>query len=111
MFRTYYLNSRTKNQAVQIALGKNDYLELSIATIALIAILYSLPQLLSELVYLIYFKEPQVENFFVPHHETDFFRPTFQLVIGLFLLLNSRNFAKKIVKRGEKDDTNEEQSE
>ncbi|WP_258105896.1 hypothetical protein [Marinoscillum sp. MHG1-6] len=102
---------RTKDEAVQIALGKSDYLELSIATIALIAILYSLPQLLSEMVYLIYFKEPEIDNFFVPHHETDFFRPTFQLVIGIFLLLNSRNFAKKIVNRGEIDDKYEKQSE
>lgn len=99
---------RTKNQAIEISLGKSDYLELAIASISLIAILYSLPQLLSELVYLIYFKEPEIDNFFRPHHETDFFRPAFQLVIGIFLLLNSRNFAKKIVKRGEQDDKQDE---
>ena len=113
-FKTDLITKRIfkkKDESIQIALNKSDYLELSISIIALIAILYSLPQLLSELVYIIYFKDPEIDNLFVPHHETDFFRPTFQLVIGIFLLLNSRNFAKLIVNRGTQDDKRDENSE
>ena len=96
--------SKPDTKTIDLGLGKTEWMEISLVTVGVIAIIFSIPQILSTIVDNVYFHNHQESEFWTLSRKTDTFYGVFKLVTGLFLILNARNFAKKIVLRGEKDD-------
>lgn len=88
----------------QIELGLNRYalLETSIAIFALVLITYSSGRLLSYFIESIYFHKHD-ESEYLNHDRTRYITQiSIELVAGIFLLFNTRNFASRIIKINEK---------
>ncbi|MDH5609393.1 MAG: hypothetical protein OEY56_07935 [Cyclobacteriaceae bacterium] len=102
---------RPTSELVNISTSKLDIIEIALVTISVLAIVYSIPSILSQTVDNIYFHDPKETEFWTKSTKGEFFESVFITVIGIFLLLNARNFAKMIVKRGERDDRHDEESE
>ena len=115
-FLTFKSESITKrifkfdSKTIDIGLEKTDWIEISLVTIGIIAIVFSVPQILSTIVDNIYFHNHRESVFWTLNRKTDTLYGLFKLLAGLFLILNARNFAKKIVRRGENDDELDEKS-
>ena len=81
--------------------------ELSIAILGIELILFAIPDLLNLMVGQVYFKN-NPEEFGIPRDKTSIFYNTFQLAVGTFIILNARNYAKKVIKGGKQDDRQDE---
>lgn len=99
------------NEPFELPTNKTSLLEITLAAIGIITIVSSIPDLLYKAVDAIYFHNHKESEFWTRPTRSEVFRAAFILVIGCFLLMNSRNFAKKIVKRGELDDDFDEKGE
>ncbi|WP_420577989.1 hypothetical protein [Ekhidna sp.] len=101
--------SRNNEGTVELGTTKTDLLEISFAVVAIVAILNSIPNLLTQQVNSIYYHDHRELEFWTTNSKNELFQNLFILIAGIFLLLNSRNFAKWITKRGEQDDSRDEQ--
>jgi hypothetical protein len=108
VFRTHkverLLGIQPDNKELKLTLNKVDLIELALITISVIAIVFSTPRILGNLIEIVYY--PATDEFGNSSKSFDDFSygMTFQLLVGMFLLLNARNFSKMINKRGIKDD-------
>ena len=98
-------------ETLTLPTSKTDLIEIALAVISVLAIVYSIPSILAQIIDNIYFHNHQETEFWTRPTKKNLIQSTMTLVIGIFLLLNSRNFAKRIVNRGELDDKHEEQGE
>ena len=101
---TKLLKIKSSTGTLKMAMDKRDLIELSLIVISVIAIVFSIPTILANITDIIYF--PQNDEFGYSEKSFDSHSMTkvVQLALGIFLLLNARNFAKWINKRGIKDD-------
>lgn len=114
IFRTELITrkiSKTSEGTLELATNKTDLLEIAFAVISVLAILNSIPNLLAQQVNSIYYHDHKELEFWTTDAKNQLFRNLFILGTGVFLLLNSRNFAKLILKRGERDDGHDQNSE
>ena len=97
-----------ENKIIKSNLLKADWFELSLAIIGIVLIVYSLPEMLNLIVSRVYYRT-NPEDFGMTTGMAPVFYNAFRLIIGIFLILNARNFGKKIVSRGERDDLIDEE--
>ena len=112
LFKTELITNKIsqKNEGtVELETTKTDILEIALAVLAIAAILNSIPNLLTQQVNSIYYHDHKELAFWSTSSKNELFQNLFILIAGIFLLLNSRNFAKWITKRGEQDDSRDEQ--
>ncbi|MDN5215790.1 hypothetical protein QQ020_27175 [Fulvivirgaceae bacterium BMA12] len=113
IFRTEYIVSkisRNNEGTLELQTTKTDLLEIALAIISIVAILNSIPDLLSQQVNSIYYHDHKEVEFWTTTMKNHLYQSLFMLAVGIFLLFNSRNFAKWIVNRGERDDKHDENS-
>ncbi|MEQ9102309.1 MAG: hypothetical protein RIF36_24950 [Imperialibacter sp.] len=103
--------SKSDTGTVELTTSKTDLIEVTLAMIAVVAIVFAIPDILAGIVDNIYFHNHDESVFWTPATKTVTFRSVFTLFAGIFLLLNSRNFAKRIVGRGQLDDRRDEEKE
>lgn len=101
---------KTDGDQVQLTLQKTDWLELAIAIIGVITIIHAIPNLLNVVVGQVYYRNDP-ETFGLGDETAPIYLEIFKLVVGLLTILNARNLAKFIVKRGLKDDEHDRQNE
>ena len=108
VFKTEKVQRTLKLQSDQkefnLTVDKLDLIEIAIVTISIVAIVFSIPGIAGNLTEIIYF--PSADEFGNSDKSFDnySYSMVFQLAVGIFVLLNARNFAKKIFTRGIKDD-------
>ena len=110
LFRTELISnkiSKSSQEAVELGVTKTDLLEIALAIVAILTILSSIPDLLTQQVNSIYYHDNELE-FWTTDAKNQLFKNLFMLVAGFFLLLNARNFSKWIVKNGSQDDVKDE---
>jgi hypothetical protein len=103
---TEKLNPQTTGD-LKANLDKKDLVELAIIVISGITILYSVPEILYKLVHYTYFNDyngNERQYFWTNENKSDIFYSIFKSVVGLFCLLNARNFAGRLQKIGDKDE-------
>ena len=98
------IKAHPDERELKMHINKMDVFEISLAIIAVIAIVYTLPHTLGNIVNIVYFAEKDEFGQSDVHFDQDSIIMLIQLFIGFFLLFNARNFAKWIVRKGEKDD-------
>ena len=103
--------SPNNNETAELEISKTDLLELALAVISVLGIVYSIPNILAHVIDNIYFHNHEESVFWNRPTKNSLIQAAVTLAIGIFLLLNSRNFAKLIVKRGTRDDQLDENSE
>lgn len=103
--------STKANGAVELQISKTDLLELALAIISVLAIMYSIPNILAHVIDDIYFHNHEDNLFWNRPTKHSLIQSMVILVIGIFLLLNSPNFAKLIVNLGIQDDQRDENNE
>lgn len=114
IFRTQLITDRiSKTEIENSALGvsKTDLMEIALAVISVLAIVNSVPDLLTQQVNNIYYHDHAEVEFWTTGAKNQFFQLLFTLIVGIFMLINSRNFAKRITKRGEQDDQHDKSNE
>ena len=92
------------SKVLDLPLVKSDYLEISLAAIGAYIMVYSFPGILTSIADSIFSQKHQESEFWATPRNVDILRVAFEFLSGLFLVLNARNFAKRIVRRGEADD-------
>jgi hypothetical protein len=111
----YYLTFRTEkilsllkiqrdDSVLKAEINKTDVIEIALAIIAVIAMVFMLPRILADISGIVYFSEADEFGNRNVEFDQDSIAMLIQVFIGVFLLFNARNFAKWIVRRGEKDD-------
>jgi len=113
-FRTDLLTNRISgadSSVGPLTLAKIDLIEISLSVISVLAIVYSIPSFLAQVVDTIYFHDNQDSEFWTRPAKHQAFQALFTLAIAIFLLLNSRNFAKRIANIGKQDDLQDEGKE
>jgi hypothetical protein len=100
--------SKSNEGSIELITNKTDWLEIALASIGILAIVYSIPNILYSVVENVYFHDHRETVFWTRPTRNEMYQAVFQLVIGTFLLMNARNFAKLIVKRGKQDDEHDE---
>ena len=111
IFRTQLIANKISshnNETVEVPTTKTDLLEIALAIVSILAVFNSIPILLSQQVNSIYYHDHWESDFWTAGTKNVLFQNLFFLASGIFLLLNARNFAKWITKRGEQDDKNDE---
>ncbi len=103
--------SKNNEGTLELRNSKTDLIEIALAIISVIAIINSIPDLLSQQVNSIYYHDQKEVEFWTTAAKNHLYRNIFMLAAGIFLLLNTRNFAKWIVNRGEQDDKQDENEE
>jgi len=98
------LKIRQDSEALKTDINKTDIIEIALAIIAIIAIVFILPRVLGNISGIVYFSERDEFGKRTVEFDQNSIGMLTQVIIGLFLLFNARNFAKWIVRRGEKDD-------
>ncbi len=98
------LKIQSDNKEFKSTIDKIDLIELSLVIISVIAIVFSIPGILANLTDIIYFPVRDEYGYSDKSFDAQSLRMVFQLAIGIFLLLNARNFSKWINKRGINDD-------
>jgi hypothetical protein len=93
-----------ENKEFKVNVDKIDLIELSLVVISVIAIVFSIPGILASLTDIIYFPVKDEFGYSEKSFDVNSYERVFQLVIGIFLLLNARNFSKWINRHGIKDD-------
>jgi hypothetical protein len=104
------INSKT-SEKLNINLGKTDWIELTILVISGLTILYSIPEILHKLVSYIYFNDNdknEKQFYWTNTNKAAIFYSIFKLAIGLLLISNARNIAKRLKRVGDKEDKIEE---
>ncbi len=101
---------KTDDSQVHLTLLKFDWLELAISIIGVIAIINAIPNLLNVVVGQVYYRNDP-EAFGLGNEKAPIFLEIFKLAVGILTILNARNLAKFIVKRGERDDEYDRQNE
>lgn len=96
------------NGYINTTLEKTDIIELVLIAIGVIAILYAVPEMLYKLVTYAFFNDydKNEKRFFWSdgNNMGALLFSTFKFVAGLFLLLNARNFARRLRRAGERED-------
>jgi hypothetical protein len=90
-----------------VGLDKKGWIELALIVISGLTILNSFPEILYKGVYYVYFNdydEAERQFFWTNKNKADIFYSIFKFAVGLFVLLNARNFAGRLQKIGDKDD-------
>lgn len=111
--KTNFITDRfftSDNTNIELTLVKSDWLELAIAIIGIVVIVYSIPSLFNFVVGSIYFRT-NPEEFGSTNEKAPIFLNGFKFIVGIFTILNARNLAKFIVKRGESDDNLDSEKE
>ncbi|MEQ8470838.1 MAG: hypothetical protein RIC35_06610 [Marinoscillum sp.] len=114
IFRTELIANKissTNQGTVELRTTKTDLLEIALAIVSVLAILNSIPNLLSQQVNSIYYHDHKEAEFWTTAAKNLLYQNLFILAAGTFLLLNARNFAKWIVNHGTQDDKLDENSE
>lgn len=99
------LKTATQQAKTSHSLKKDDVLEISLAIVSILLIAFSIPALINSFIGLVYFQDRG--DFAVPSAsslDTGIYFNLARLGIGIFLLVNARNFSKKIISRGKYDD-------
>lgn len=113
IFRTELITekiSTTNPETLEFQTTKTDLTEIALAIISIVAILNSIPNLLSQQVNSIYYHDHKEMEFWTTTAKNHLYQNLFALAAGTFLLFNARNFAKWITNRGEQDDKHDENS-
>jgi hypothetical protein len=96
---------------VKLATNKTDLLEITLSAIGILAIVFSISDILYPIIESNYFHDHKESDFWSKPIRSEIFRAILKILVGIFLLMNSRNFAKMIVKRGKQDDKHDEERE
>jgi hypothetical protein len=111
VFKADWISDKLRTPAngyINSALEKTDIIELVLIAIGVIAILYSVPEMLYKLVTYAYFNdydENEERLFWTDGNNlSNMLFSAFKFVAGLFLLLNARNFARRLRRAGERED-------
>jgi hypothetical protein len=106
IFRTEWIANKIlgRDEPIKLLENKLDLLEVTLVVIGILAILSALPELLYQLVNLIYFHNHAESPYWTSSKQGTIFRYIFQLGLGFFVVMNARNFAKKLQRIGVKDD-------
>ena len=96
---------------LNIGINKTDVIEISLVLIAVVAIVFPLSFVLGNITEIVYFAETDEFGQSSASFDQNSISMLIRIAIGIFLLFNSRNFAKWIVKKGEGDDQIDKESE
>ena len=90
----------------QLNTDKTDLIEIALAIIGVVAVTHAIPELLSQVVEMVYFRDRSIPipEIWTKDNRSQFFLSIFTLSTGLFLIMNARNFADKIAKAGKSND-------
>lgn len=97
------ISTKTDGQ-ILVPPAKTDLLEIAFAIIAVLAIITAVPAILAHGINNVYFHDHKENEFWTTPTKYEFIRSMVSLAIGIFILLNSRNFSKWIVNHGVEDD-------
>lgn len=92
---------------LKLNLAKADWIELVIIVISGLTILYSIPEIMYKLTNYIYFNDFERNDrhlFWTSKNKAEVFYSIFKFVIGLFFILNARNFSRRLTRIGDKDE-------
>lgn len=110
IFKADWVTSRivTKtSEKLDVNLDKTDWIELSLIVISALTILYSIPEIMQKIVSYIYFN-PYDKNerqfYWTDTNKASIFYSIFKLAIGLLLISNARNVARRLKRIGDKED-------
>lgn len=87
-----------------LGLTKVDWLEIGIVVVGIIAVTFALPEILYKVADSIYFKRKPSAFYEDLDSRSEILYSLFKLLIGLIVMMYSRQISKAIMKRGEKDD-------
>lgn len=96
-----------KAEKLSLNLEKTDWIELSLIIVSVLAILYSIPEIMYKMVNYIYFnRSDKIEDLYFrsKDNKAEILYSIFKFVAGLILLLNARNIARRLKKIGDKED-------
>jgi len=96
-----------KTGDLKLNLDKAGWIELVIIVISGLTILYSIPEIMYKLTNYIYFNDFEKNDrhlFWTGKNKADVFYSIFKFVVGLFFILNARNFSRRLTRIGDKDD-------
>ncbi|MEQ9288359.1 MAG: hypothetical protein RIG77_15685 [Cyclobacteriaceae bacterium] len=111
IFKTELIMSKIpfrNDGSLELNIPKIDILEIALALISVVAIVYSLPNILALIIDNTYFHNNEESMFWNRSTKNSLIQSMVTLVTGIFLLFNARNFSKLIVGRGEQDDNLDE---
>jgi hypothetical protein len=94
-------------EKLDINLDKADWIELTLIVISGLTILYAIPETLQKLVSYIYFNpydKNEKQFYWTNTNKASIFYSIFKLAIGLLLISNARNVARRLTRIGDKDD-------
>lgn len=98
-------------KVLKIGINKTDIIEVSLVIISVIAMVFPLSFVLSNITEIVYFAETDEFGQSSASFDQNSISMVIRIAIGIFLLFNSRNFEKWIVKKGEGDDQIDKGSE
>lgn len=87
-----------------LGLKKVDWLEIGIVVVGIIAITFALPEILYKVADSIYFKRKPSAFYEDSDSRPEILYSFFKIVIGLIVVVYSRQISKAIIKRGKKKD-------
>ena len=104
IFRTSWVAEKlqlVEREPLNMPADKTDWIELAMIVIGALAVLHAFPEVLFKLVHYTFFNdyEPHERSYFWTNtNKAEIFFSIFKFVIGLFLLVNARNFARRLKK-------------
>jgi hypothetical protein len=96
-----------KTGDLKLNLEKADWIELVIVAVGSLTIIYSIPEFMHKIVNYVYFNDYEKADrhlFWTGKNKADVFYSLFKFAVGLFFLLNARNFSKRLTRIGDRDE-------
>jgi Sec-independent protein secretion pathway component TatC len=96
-----------KTNRISLNIDKTDWIELSLIVISGLTIIHSIPEIMYKVVNYIYFNDydkNEKQYFWTNQNKANLIYSVFKFAVGLFFLLNARNFAGRLKRVGDKDD-------
>ena len=109
LFKTDWVAEKlqpVESEPLNVQADKTDWIELAIIVISALAVLHALPEILFKLVHYTYFNdyEPNERPYFWTNANKAEIFSIFKFVTGLFVLLNARNFARRLKGIADRED-------